>query len=467
MDYSAAVKAALGSSTGSVRGGGADREREKLRRLVQEVMQAALLHVEATRGREHPQAVAVVRSTVDSFLSGALESLTLKPADGGAADAAGAGRSSSSAGASSSGSGAAAAPATGSGSGAGAGASSSTGAGGAITGRTYSRVNPKNVENATRLAQLQALNAGLSGELDDWRECIQRYSGSGSGSSSSSAGAGAGAGTGAGAGAGVGGKSSSSSSGGPPTSGTSLFALAEGSGAFDEDDDDDEDDVGVLTRLGIAPTAALASAGAAASSSSAAAAGGAAAAAVVPDHHHQGLAVLLRKGADAARDAIEMGIAHTRTTQRELDTAGERLKTVALAIRAAAFKDLPGVLSGQELAAAGAGRHAVAAASRGFKGLIQQATADGVASLGAAGSGTSLSAGAGAVAGAGAATGGRVATAPEPPKPTGTQERKTRSASRGSRASDDSGLHAADPTQATQLAEKTPAIVRKIRGGAR
>lgn len=163
-----------------------------------------------------------------------------------------------------------------------------------------------------------------------------------------------------------------------------------------------------------------------------------------------------------------MGIAHTRTTQRELDTAGERLKTVSLAIRAAAFKDLPGVLSGQELAAAGVGRHAVAAASRGFKGLIQQATADGVASLGAAGSGSSSSAGAGAVGGAGAATGGRAAAAPEPPKPAaGTQERKTRSASRGSRASDDSGLHAADPTQATQLAEKTPAIVRKIRGGAR
>lgn len=162
---------------------------------------------------------------------------------------------------------------------------------------------------------------------------------------------------------------------------------------------------------------------------------------------------------------IEMGIAHTRTTQRELDTAGERLKTVSLAIRAAAFKDLPGVLSGQELAAAGAGRHAVAAASRGFKALIQQATTEGVASLG----GGSSSSSAGGAGGAGAAAaGGRIAAAPQPPKPAAaTQERRTRSASRGSRASDDSGLHHADPTQATQLAEKTPAIVRKIRGGPR
>lgn len=158
-------------------------------------------------------------------------------------------------------------------------------------------------------------------------------------------------------------------------------------------------------------------------------------------------------------------MAHARVTGRELDAAGERLKTASLAIRAAAFKDLPGVLTGQELAAAGAGRQAVAGAARGFRSLIQQATTEGVASLHTLGS-----AGAGGAAGAppasSAAAGGRVA--PEPPKPAGTatHERKTRSASRSSRASEDSGL-GIDPAHATVLADKTPAIVRRIRGGAR
>lgn len=70
----------------------------------------------------------------------------------------------------------------------------------------------------------------------------------------------------------------------------------------------------MLARLGIAPTAVLASA-----SSSAAAAGGAAAA-VVPDHHHQGLSVLLRKGADAARDAVSGAvIAATASSRTVLD----------------------------------------------------------------------------------------------------------------------------------------------------
>lgn len=312
VDYSAAVKAALGSG-GTIRGGGAERERDKLRRLVQEVMQAALLHVEATRGREYPQAVSVgelsiaareccqhrpssacatpaimvalefhvcsvpslhacllaccaVRSTVDQFLSGALETLTLQPTGAGGAASAAAGSSG----------------------GAGAAAGAGAGVGSAIVGRSYSRTNPKNVENATRLAQLQALNAGLSGELDDWRECIQRY-----GSASSSAG-------GAGAGAGAGGIS-----GGPPTSGTSLFALAEGSGVFDDDGDDgeggeDDVDAGVLARLGIAPSSSSSSS----SASAGAGAGASAAVSAVPDHHPDGLARLLRRGTDAARDAV-------------------------------------------------------------------------------------------------------------------------------------------------------------------